>query len=209
MPFASTTMPCAAAPCSITVTPSTVTGSATVAVNPCPAWLWFELSPSFRRTVIDFPSGITTGFGAVLACSPDVLPDDALPDGVALPAAELSAGFDWSQPSANIAIAKVMTESQRASFICSPPFLNAHLYQSSWLSAIGESMICDGRSYRDGVEARTTTRAACPQRERASALFSALPDICACSAGDVPGWGCSSSIPHRVHAEIGRACSPS
>src|SRR5215813_6759121 len=69
MGLASTTVPWAVAPCSITVVPSTVTGSATVAAKPWPAWLESELRPSLRRTVIDLPAGITIGCEAGLAAA--------------------------------------------------------------------------------------------------------------------------------------------
>src|SRR5436305_7285689 len=59
MPLASTTVPRAATPCSITVFPSTTTGCATVAEKPCPDWLFFELSVSPKRTTITVPEGMS------------------------------------------------------------------------------------------------------------------------------------------------------
>src|SRR5258708_38615042 len=60
MPLASTTVPRAGAPASITVLPSTVTGSATVAEKSWPAWLWLELRVSPSLTVMWVPSGMTS-----------------------------------------------------------------------------------------------------------------------------------------------------
>src|SRR5262249_1652087 len=84
--LASTTEPRAAAPFSITVLPSTTTGSATVAANPCPALLLLELSVSPRRTVITVPAGMVmaslTGLPAadlLPALPPAALPPAALP----------------------------------------------------------------------------------------------------------------------------------
>src|SRR5256885_2292112 len=54
---AATTVPCAVEPEGITTLPFTCTGCATVAENPCPSWLLFELSVSPRRTVITVPAG--------------------------------------------------------------------------------------------------------------------------------------------------------
>src|SRR5262249_653577 len=75
MGLASTTVPWGVAPCSIPVVPSTVTGSATVAAKPWPAWLWSELRPSLRRTVIDLPAGITIGCAVDLAVELEAPPD--------------------------------------------------------------------------------------------------------------------------------------
>src|SRR6476469_10033328 len=72
MALASTTVPRAAAPFSITVFPSTTTGSATVAEKPCPELLLLELRVSPSRTVI-------TCFTGLLATG--------LPSAVLLPAA--------------------------------------------------------------------------------------------------------------------------
>src|SRR5262245_39211610 len=90
MGLASTTVPCAVAPCSIRVVPSTVTGSATVAAKPWPGWLWSELRPSLRRTVITLPAGITIGWVVALAEAPEALPE-VEPPGAPAPAPELSA----------------------------------------------------------------------------------------------------------------------
>src|SRR3954470_622005 len=84
MLLASTTVPRAAAPRSITDFPSTSTGSATVAENPCPALLSLELSVSPRRTVMTVPAGI------VMVCGAGLLAAD-LPDADLLPAAPLAA----------------------------------------------------------------------------------------------------------------------
>src|SRR5579871_2785287 len=86
MLLASTTVPRAAAPFSITVFPSTSTGSATVAEKLCPALLSLELSVSPRRTVITVPTGMVTicGTGLLAADLPDA---DLLP---AAPPAALS-----------------------------------------------------------------------------------------------------------------------
>ncbi|PYP88238.1 MAG: hypothetical protein DMG65_15330 [Candidatus Angelobacter sp. Gp1-AA117] len=64
MALAATTVPCAEAPLSITVLPSTVIGSATVAEKSWPAWLLFELSVSPRRTVTTVPAGMVTACSA-------------------------------------------------------------------------------------------------------------------------------------------------
>src|SRR6266567_6580423 len=58
MPLASTTVPRAEAPCSMTVLPSTAIGSATVAEKLWPVVLLFELRVSPRRTVISVPTGM-------------------------------------------------------------------------------------------------------------------------------------------------------
>src|SRR6266700_3537738 len=58
MPLASTTVPRAEAPCSMTVLPSTAIGSATVAEKLWPVVLLFELRVSPSRTVISVPSGM-------------------------------------------------------------------------------------------------------------------------------------------------------
>src|SRR5690242_4466197 len=88
MPLASTTEPRAAAPFSITVFPSTTTGSATAAANPCPALLLLELSVSPRRTVITVPAGMVmvslTGLlaaGLLLALPPAAFPPAEPPPG--------------------------------------------------------------------------------------------------------------------------------
>jgi len=78
--LASTTVPRAAAPLSITVFPSTTTGSATVAANPCPELLLLELSVSPSRTVITVPAGI------VMVCLTGLLAA-GLPSATLLPAA--------------------------------------------------------------------------------------------------------------------------
>ncbi len=76
MLLASTTVPRAAAPLSITVFPCTTTGSATVAENPCPALLSLELSGSPRRTVITVPAGILMVWGTGLLAAD--LPEAAM-----------------------------------------------------------------------------------------------------------------------------------
>src|SRR5207302_10907579 len=70
----------------MTVFPSTITGSATVAEKLCPALLSLELSVSPRRTVITVPAGMVTicGTGLLAADLPDA---DLLP---AVPPAALS-----------------------------------------------------------------------------------------------------------------------
>src|SRR5205807_3672077 len=79
--------PRADAPFSITVFPSTSTGSATVAEKLCPALLSLELSVSPNRTVITVPAGMVTVCGAGLLA--EVLPPaDLLP--AAVPPAALS-----------------------------------------------------------------------------------------------------------------------
>src|SRR6476646_73942 len=100
MPFASTTVPRAAAPLSITVFPSTATGSATVAEKPCPALLSLELSVSPRRTVITVPTGMVTtcGTGLLAADLPDA---DLLP--AAPPAALSPAALGLSVEDAGVA----------------------------------------------------------------------------------------------------------
>src|SRR6478609_903815 len=80
MALASTTVPRAAAPFSITVFSSTTTGSATVAEKPCPELLLLELRVSPSRTVITVPAGM------VMICFTGLLAT-GLPSAVLLPAA--------------------------------------------------------------------------------------------------------------------------
>src|SRR6185312_8337058 len=102
MLLASTTVPRAAAPFSITVLPSISTGWATVAANSCPALLLLELSVSPSRTVITAPAGIVmvclTGLLAADLSDADLLPES--PRGALLSPA---AAFGFSVDDAGVA----------------------------------------------------------------------------------------------------------
>src|SRR5690349_4010958 len=95
MALAATTVPCAPAPSAIRVFPFTTTGWATLAANPCPAWLLLELSDSPSRTVMIVPAGITIGSAA--AFLPSALP--ALPPGAPGPSEDVAVVLGFWQAS--------------------------------------------------------------------------------------------------------------
>src|SRR5437763_10625688 len=116
MAFAATTVPWAEAPRSTRVLPSTVTGSATVAEKPCPAWLDFELSVSPRRTVMTVPAGMVT------AAAGTVFLADVPPELAALELSVVLAGVPvfWLQPSTSTKTETTAKQVTRKDFIFTP-----------------------------------------------------------------------------------------
>src|SRR6478609_10631425 len=128
MALASTTEPRALAPFSITVFPSTTTGSATVAENPFPALVLLELSVSPRRAVITVPAGMVmvslTGLlaaGLLLALPPAEPPPGAPPAALGFSVEDAGALGLLEHPSTKLSASSATTYSMRIAFTGPPP----------------------------------------------------------------------------------------
>src|ERR1700739_854766 len=91
--FADTTVPDAGAPARTTVRPSTIIGSATVALKLCPGWLIFDPNGCASDTRIRVPAGMSSGAGGssgvAAACGPEA--------GAGVEAEDSAeAGADWA-----------------------------------------------------------------------------------------------------------------